>query len=95
MPTTDIQNTLLRGNPVFDDHALEAIKRERGLEAAWRACLAGRPAAEALRGVSGAFALAIELDDGRTVLAVDRFAIHTLCYRIDAGRMHFAERADA
>ena len=95
MPTTDIQSTLLRGNPVFADQSLEAIKRERGLEAAWRACLAGRPAAEALRGVSGAFAVAIELDDGRTVLAVDRFAIHTLCYRMDAGRMRFAERADA
>ncbi len=32
---------------------------------------------------------------GRTVLAVDRFGIRTLCYRVEGGAIRFAERADA
>jgi len=32
---------------------------------------------------------------GRTLLAVDRFSIRTLCYRLDRGLLRFAERADA
>ena len=31
---------------------------------------------------------------GRTFLAVDRFAIRTLCYRVIDGQLHFAARAD-
>ncbi|NWG73303.1 MAG: asparagine synthase, partial [Rubrivivax sp.] len=33
-------------------------------------------------------------DRGRALLAVDRFAIRTLCWRIVDGRLHFGERAD-
>jgi asparagine synthase (glutamine-hydrolysing) len=31
---------------------------------------------------------------GKTFVAVDRFAVRTLCYRIDKGRLRFAERAE-
>ncbi len=41
------------------------------------------------------FALGLNLPDGRAFLAVDRFAVHSLCWRIDNGRLRFAERADA
>ncbi len=48
------------------------------------------------------FALALRWDDGRALLAVDRFAVHTLCWRLDAATqagqappLHIAERADA
>ena len=43
----------------------------------------------------GAFAIGLHLGDGRSVLAVDRFAIHSACYRVTANGIEFAERADA
>jgi asparagine synthase (glutamine-hydrolysing) len=45
--------------------------------------------------VTGNYAVAVDLPDGKTFLAVDRFAIETLCYRVDGGRFHAAPRADA
>ena len=53
----------------------------------------GEPAA-ALAAVGGDFALGLHLSGGRVLLAVDRFAVHTLCWRLVGGRLHFAERAD-
>jgi asparagine synthase (glutamine-hydrolysing) len=44
--------------------------------------------------VGGEFAVALELPGGGNYLAVDRFAIHSLCYAIHGGRLHFATRAD-
>lgn len=44
--------------------------------------------------VAGDFAVGLSLPDGRTFLAVDRFAIRSLCYRIVEGELRFAERAD-
>ena len=51
--------------------------------------------AEAPAKVSGDFAVALRQPDGTTFLAVDRFAIRTLCYRLAGDRLLFAERADA
>lgn len=49
----------------------------------------------ALCQLSGPFALHYhDALSGRSVLAVDRFAIRTLCYRIDGGKLQCAERAD-
>jgi asparagine synthase (glutamine-hydrolysing) len=48
-----------------------------------------------LAALRGPFALGLSLLDGRTLLAVDRFGIQPLCYRIDGDRIHFAQRADA
>jgi len=48
----------------------------------------------ACRQVEGAFALAWSGEDGSTCLAVDRFAMQTLCWRIQDGQLRFAATAD-
>jgi asparagine synthase (glutamine-hydrolysing) len=48
-----------------------------------------------LAGVEGDFAVGLQELTGRTLLAVDRFSIRTLCYRLVSGVLRFAERADA
>jgi asparagine synthase (glutamine-hydrolysing) len=88
-PTTDIA----LGRPEFGTAALQSLAERDGPVAAWRQALTGDLAA-ALARTHGNFAVATQLDDGRVVLAVDRFAIETLCYRLDNGRLRFAPRAD-
>jgi len=85
---------LTLGSPRFADAALAACARTQGAEAAWRAALAAGDVAEALRGVQGPFAVAWS-SHGRTVLAVDRFAVHTLCWRLAGTELHWSDRADA
>jgi asparagine synthase (glutamine-hydrolysing) len=61
--------------------------------AAWQQAYAARgPACAA--DVGGEFAVALNLPTGATYLAVDRFAVHSLCYAVRDGRLHFATRAD-
>jgi asparagine synthase (glutamine-hydrolysing) len=82
------------GTPVFADARAAALMRSQGPAAAWPAVLAAGPAA--IADVGGDFAVGHhDAASGRTVLAVDRFATRTLCWRLDAGRLRFAERADA
>ncbi len=45
--------------------------------------------------VQGDFAVAVTDTRGRVFLAVDRFGIRTMCYRIVNGTLIFSERADA
>jgi len=87
-------HSIAMGSPKFSDPGLAAISASAGAIAAWREALAAG-AAEAARGVSGSFAVALREDSGRVFLAVDRFAVHTLCYRIVDGTLRFSERADA
>ncbi len=56
----------------------------------------GREAAlAAVAALTGAFAFGHhDAASGRTLLAVDRFAMATLCYRMQDGRLRFGERAD-
>lgn len=54
--------------------------------------LAG-PAA-ALAALEGEFSIAVALADGRVVLAVDRFAVNTVCWRLVGGQLQWAVRAD-
>lgn len=61
--------------------------------AAWHQAFAARGAACAAE-VGGEFAVALALPQGATYLAVDRFAVHSLCYAVQDGRLHFAPRAD-
>jgi asparagine synthase (glutamine-hydrolysing) len=94
------------GQPRFRDPALGKLGREAGNAAAWGALLqrsaaaagdAGSRAsalAAALADVDGDFAVGVADNRGRALLAVDRFAIRTLCWRIVDGRLYFAERAD-
>ena len=64
---------------------------------AWQAALTQDQLArqaQAAAGVEGDFAVGLTDAAGRTFLAVDRFAIRTLCYRVIDGALHYAERAD-
>ncbi|MFN3302173.1 MAG: asparagine synthase-related protein, partial [Roseateles sp.] len=74
------------GHPRFANAAADAL-------AAWQAAYAARgPACAA--DVGGEFAVALDLPGGATYLAVDRFAVHSLCYAVRDGRLHYATRAD-
>lgn len=86
------------GSPRFSDVRAAAVARVEGANAAWSQVFngvstAGRAAA--LAGVTGDFAVGMPLADGSTLLAVDRFGIQSLCYRVDQGQLRFAARADA
>jgi asparagine synthase (glutamine-hydrolysing) len=81
------------GNPRFLDKDIEQIATAQNTLTAWKQ-LFERFSINAPNSVAGDFAVAIESLDGTVFMAVDRFAIHSLCYREDGGRLHFAERAD-
>lgn len=53
-----------------------------------------RGAAGVLASLEGEFAVELTIEDGSTLLAVDRFAVHTLCWRVVQGELHVAARAD-
>ena len=89
-----MQPTLALGRPRFEDTAIAQVASARGAAAAWGAAMSGDDPAKVLNGVTGDFAVGLVDARGRTVLAVDRFAVRTLCYRVIDGRLHFAERAD-
>lgn len=91
MPVTKPSLTL--GSPRFSDARLSGLANTEGVLAAWRAAVAGN-ATTAAKGATGDFAVGLRESSGRTFLAVDRFAIHTLCYRVVGGQLHFASRAD-
>jgi asparagine synthase (glutamine-hydrolysing) len=59
----------------------------------WRQAYAKRGTACAAD-VGGEFAVALDLPGGGAYLAVDRFAVHSLCYAVRDGRLHYATRAD-
>ena len=84
---------LALGEPRFRDGKLAKLCRDEGAVAAWREALRhGASAAAAL--ADGEFAVALREPDGRVFLAVDRFAVRTLCYRVVGGTLRFAARAD-
>ncbi len=89
------QVPLTLGQPRFSNTALQALAREQGITAAWQRLLSGTPPSQALASVQGGFALALPLGDGRLLLAVDRFARETLCYRFAEGRLEWSASADA
>ena len=77
----------------FGEAELQAIAINRGQLAAWSEAWL-RHGSAAPNAVRGDFAVAIPTLEGGVFLAVDRFAIHSLCYRINDGQLHVAERAD-
>ncbi len=85
---------LALGRPVFSDPALAELARKEGAAAAWAAAVARQGMAQAASAVSGPFAVGLADGQGRTWLAVDRFAEQSLCYRQIGPVLHFAERAD-
>ena len=91
--TTLNQANIALGKPRFEDAELTQIARSRGDLAAWERAYE-RLGPNAAQSVAGEFALGLARADGEVFLAVDRFAIRTLCYRLDGDRLRFAERAD-
>ena len=81
------------GSPLFSDGRAQSLFAAGDVSAAWQAALNGE-VKSGLAGVSGDFAVGIQQADGCTVLAVDRFAINSMCYRVDNGKIRFAIRAD-
>jgi asparagine synthase (glutamine-hydrolysing) len=92
MPATHSSLTL--GSPRFSDTRLAGLAASQGPLAAWCEAV-GKGAKEAAIGVTGDFAVALRQQNGSTFLAVDRFAIQTLCYRVVGGQLQFSARADA
>ena len=91
MPATVLSLTL--GSPRFSDTRLATLAKSQGALAAWREAL-DKNATNAAAGVTGDFAVGLRETGGRTFMAVDRFAIHPLCYRVVNGQLRFAARAD-
>ena len=81
------------GRHQFKDQQLQHIAREHGGIAAWAAAFI-RAGVDAPLAVQGDFAVAIRGPHDRTYLAVDRFAIRSLCYRQVGDQILFAEHAD-
>jgi asparagine synthase (glutamine-hydrolysing) len=86
------------GRPRFASAALQTLADREGLAAAWAAALPApddpTTAMAAVAAVGGDFAVGIHWADGRAFLAVDRFAIRSVCLRLVGKRLHFAARAD-
>jgi len=91
---TALSRTLLTGSPHFGEAQLAQMQDALGTEAAWRQAFAKGSPALALAGIQGSFALGLDLENGQTLLAVDRFSIETLCYRVVGNELRFASRAD-
>ena len=85
---------LVLGKPLFSDKRLAAIAAKNGTLAAWQQTLLERNAVGAAQAVSGDFAIGLQDPQGHVFLAVDRFAMQTLCYRVVDGNLRFARRAD-
>ena len=91
MTTTE---QLCLGQPRFKDATLGELAAREGNLAAWLQAFAEH-GTQAPMAASGDFAVGFEAPDGRTFLAVDRFAIQSLCYRLIGNKLYFAPRADA
>jgi len=61
---------------------------------AWASLIARDGPEGAAAQVGGDFAVALRLADGSVFMAVDRFAIRSLCWRIDGGSLSCGARAD-
>ena len=84
---------LICGRPQFASPELVALAATGAVQEAWSRAFADKGSA-APADVTGGFAVGLILPDGRSFCAVDRFAIHSLCYRIVGGQLRFAARAD-
>ncbi len=89
-PMTPPSNTLTLGSPRFAVGPLPDAE----VSTTWQALLQEKDPAAAVASVAGDFAVGLKQADGSTFMAVDRFAVQTLCYRIDGQQIEFAERAD-
>jgi len=84
---------IFRGRFKFNDADLQTIANENGPHVAWSGAWL-RNATDAPNQVQGDFAVAFSTPSGATFLAVDKFAVCSLCYRIKDGQLLVAERAE-
>src|SRR5574343_296291 len=90
---TESSSSLVQGRPQFGSAELVSLAENQGNLAAWQRLISqGGPAA--IKGVAGDFAFGFHDANGKTYLAVDRFAVRSLCYRIEGNELKFATRAD-
>lgn len=82
------------GHPRFKDSEFAALAASEGDLAAWQQAYA-RHGTQAPAQVGNDFAVAIDTPNGGSFLAIDKFAIQTLCYRIVDSQLRVAPRADA
>lgn len=75
------------------DLLLGALARDPGTVTPLR-CADPAALADVVNSLPDGFAAGLRRNDGSTLLAVDRFAIHSICYRIEGNELRFAERAD-
>ena len=90
--TTNLDSLAL-GSPVFPSQEFAALARSKGLLSAWRSLIKSE-GNNSIRTVSGDFSVGFLDEARRGFLAVNRFAVRSLCYRIVDGELHFAARAD-
>ena len=76
----NINNALVSGSPEFASREIAALAKSEGYLSAWRS-LIGAGGKDSVKEVSGDFAVGFLDADGHGFLAVDRFAIRSLCYR--------------
>ncbi len=88
----ELDEPLCSGRYKFNDIQLQQLNSEQGGIAAWTEAFR-RSKVAAPNGVAGDFAVAL-FSPKSTFIAVDRFAINSLCYQIVDGRLRVAERAD-
>lgn len=81
------------GSPRFLERDLAEIAARDGAAAAWIAAF-DRHDKLAPMHVHGDFAIAVRDGNGRVFLAVDRFSIQTLCYRVGGDAIEVNTRAD-
>jgi asparagine synthase (glutamine-hydrolysing) len=86
--------SLSLGKPRFKDNELTALAARAGTLAAWQEAYA-RHGTNAPAHAANDFAIAFDTPTGGSFLAIDKFAVQTLCYRIADGKLHVAPRADA
>ena len=87
-----LQKSLFTGSPRFNA-AGQAQSNPLSIEGRWLQLIASNPISQLAR-VEGPFALGLRLEDGTVWLAVDRFGMETLCYRVIEGQLQFSTRAD-
>ena len=90
---TPNQTSLVLGKPRFLDTDLQQLANVQGPLSAWQKAYE-RHSTSAPDSVAGDFAVALRAADGAVFMAVDRFAIRSLCYREVNGQLLFAERAN-
>ncbi|PKO45812.1 MAG: asparagine synthase [Betaproteobacteria bacterium HGW-Betaproteobacteria-4] len=82
----------ISGSPRLPNGKLLTDAGQEALEA-WQRIVDGT-GGQGLADVAGDFSVALAMPDGRIVFAIDRFAVRTLCYRVSAGKIELAPRAD-